>query len=120
MKGGTRVVAFHGAMGSGKTTTIRTLCRYWGVEETVNSPTFSLINEYRIGSTGERVYHFDFYRIADSIEAERLGVTDYFYGGALCLVEWPEKVSSLLPADTVRVYIHEEADGSRSFRIEKQ
>ncbi|MDR3128899.1 MAG: tRNA (adenosine(37)-N6)-threonylcarbamoyltransferase complex ATPase subunit type 1 TsaE [Tannerellaceae bacterium] len=117
MKEGPRVLAFYGEMGSGKTTTIRALCKHWGIEDTVNSPTFSLINEYRIEATGEAVYHFDFYRVADSTEAERLGVTDFFYSGSLCLIEWPEKVSSLLPSDTVSIYIDEEADGSRSFHI---
>ncbi|MDR3137513.1 MAG: tRNA (adenosine(37)-N6)-threonylcarbamoyltransferase complex ATPase subunit type 1 TsaE [Tannerellaceae bacterium] len=116
-KEGRRVVAFYGEMGSGKTTTIGRLCRRWGVEGRVNSPTFSLINTYRIACTGEVVYHFDFYRIKDAEEAERLGVWEYFDSGALCLVEWPERVASLLPVDTVRVYIREEEDGSRRFKI---
>ncbi|MDR2791559.1 MAG: tRNA (adenosine(37)-N6)-threonylcarbamoyltransferase complex ATPase subunit type 1 TsaE [Tannerellaceae bacterium] len=116
-EGRTRVLAFHGGMGAGKTTAIRALCERWGVEDAVNSPTFSLINEYRIAATDEPIYHFDFYRIDAPAEAEALGVTDYFYSGALCLVEWPEKIAPLLPPDTVNIYIEEESDGSRSFHI---
>ncbi|MDR3126987.1 MAG: tRNA (adenosine(37)-N6)-threonylcarbamoyltransferase complex ATPase subunit type 1 TsaE [Tannerellaceae bacterium] len=115
---GRRVVSFYGGMGVGKTTTISRLCRHWGVEDMVNSPTYSLINEYGIGDSGEVVYHFDFYRIKDSMEAVRLGVEEYFESGSLCLVEWGEKVESLLPLETVRVYIEEEADGGRQFRVE--
>ena len=110
------VVAFYGEMGAGKTTLIRALCEHLGVEDDVNSPTFSIVNEYRTGS-GETIYHFDFYRIDKPEEAMDFGVEEYFYGGNRCLVEWPEQIERLLPEETDRVYIRVCADGSREITI---
>ncbi|MDH6306877.1 tRNA threonylcarbamoyladenosine biosynthesis protein TsaE [Parabacteroides sp. PF5-5] len=111
------VFAFHGNMGAGKTTFIKAICEELGVEDVINSPTFAIINEYRSEKNGELIYHFDFYRINKPAEAEDLGVSDYFYSGALCFIEWPEKIDDFLPADVVNVSITEEADGSRSVII---
>jgi tRNA threonylcarbamoyladenosine biosynthesis protein TsaE len=107
------VVAFYGRMGAGKTTFIKAVCEELGVEDVINSPTFAIINEYRNGETGEPVYHFDFYRIRKPGEAQDIGAEDYFYSGALCFIEWPEKIEELLPDDTVRVIITENEDGTR-------
>lgn len=107
------VFAFYGKMGAGKTTFIKALCETLGVADTVNSPTFSIVNEYRSGSTGELIYHFDFYRIKKIEEVYDMGYEDYFYSGARCFIEWPELVEELLPADAVRVDIAEQDDGSR-------
>ncbi len=98
------VVALHGEMGAGKTTLIKALGEALGVKETVNSPTFSLVNEYCDGE-GNPVYHFDFYRLERIEEAYDMGYEEYFYSGNLCLVEWPEKVLILLPPDTLHLYI---------------
>ena len=113
------VFAFYGEMGAGKTTFINALCRALGVESDVtNSPSFAIINEYRSDTTAELVYHFDCYRLEDEREAEDLGAEDYFDCGALCLIEWPERIQNLLPDDTVRVDVTEnEADGSRLLKI---
>ena len=100
-------------MGAGKTTFIKALCEELGVEDPVTSPTFALVNEYRSATTAELIYHFDFYRIKKLEEVYDLGYEDYFYSGALCLIEWPELVENLLPGDAVRVRIDEEPDGSR-------
>ena len=105
--------AFYGKMGAGKTTFIKALCEALGVEDPVTSPTFALVNEYRSATTGELIYHFDFYRIKKLEEVYDMGYEDYFYSGALCFIEWPELVEDLLPGDAVRVDIVEEADGSR-------
>lgn len=107
------VFAFYGKMGAGKTTFISALCRALGVEDTVTSPTFSIVNEYRAETTGELIYHFDFYRIKKLDEVYDLGYEDYFYSGAVCLIEWPELIEELLPADAVSVHIEELPDGSR-------
>lgn len=107
------VFAFYGKMGAGKTTFISALCRALGVEDTVTSPTFSIVNEYRADSTGELIYHFDFYRIKKLDEVYDLGYEDYFYSGAVCLIEWPELIEELLPTDAVSVHIEELPDGSR-------
>ncbi len=103
-KGPANVVAFYGSMGAGKTTFITALCEALGVEDVVNSPTFTLVNEYR-DSAGEPVYHFDFYRINRIAEALDIGIYEYFDSGALCLVEWPEMIEELLPDDTLKVQI---------------
>lgn len=107
------VVAFYGKMGAGKTTFIKAVCEELGVADVVNSPTFSIVNEYRAEETGELVYHFDFYRLEKVEEACDLGFEDYFYSGAVCLIEWPELIEELLPADAVRVSVEELPDGSR-------
>lgn len=99
-----RVVAIHGHMGAGKTTLIKALCRAIGVRDTVVSPTFALINEYR-DDRGQPVFHFDCYRLEGPDDACRLGCEDYFYSGALCLIEWPEKIAALLPPQTLHLYI---------------
>lgn len=111
--GDNTVFAFYGKMGAGKTTFIKALCAELGVEDEVNSPTFAIINEYRSTTTAELIYHFDFYRIKKLDEVYDLGYEDYFYCGAICLIEWPELIEELLPSDTVRVKIEEQPDGSR-------
>ena len=111
------VFAFHGQMGAGKTTFIKAICEELGVEDVINSPTFAIINEYRSETTGELIYHFDFYRISKLSEAEDIGTEDYFYSGALCFIEWPEKIEDLLPGDVVEVTIKENPDGTRTVEI---
>ena len=111
------VFAFHGQMGAGKTTFIKAICEELGVEDVINSPTFAIINEYGSETTGELIYHFDFYRINKLSEAEDIGTEDYFYSGALCFIEWPEKIEDLLPGDVVEVTIKENPDGTRTVEI---
>jgi tRNA threonylcarbamoyladenosine biosynthesis protein TsaE len=105
-------------MGAGKTTFIRAICEELGVEESVNSPTFAIVNEYRSGE-GDPIYHFDFYRINKEEEAYDFGYEDYFYSGELCFVEWPEKIENLLPEDAVTVSITEQPDGTREVAVGK-
>ena len=112
--GDNTVFAFYGKMGAGKTTFIKALCEELGVTDPVNSPSFAIVNEYRSDTTGELIYHFDFYRIKKIDEVYDLGYEDYFYCGALCFIEWPELIEELLPGDTVRVTIEENPDGSRN------
>ena len=108
------VFAFNGQMGAGKTTFIKALCEALGVSETVTSPTFAIVNEYRSDETGELIYHFDFYRIKKLEEAYDMGCEDYFYSGAVCLIEWPELVEDLLPGNTVWVDIKVNDDKTRT------
>lgn len=110
------IFAFYGQMGSGKTTFIRALCEALGVTESVNSPTFAIVNEYLSG-TGNPIYHFDFYRIKSLQEALDIGLEDYLYSGHLCLIEWPKYIEKLLPEETVKVAIEEQEDGSRIVKM---
>ncbi|HHT35026.1 MAG: tRNA (adenosine(37)-N6)-threonylcarbamoyltransferase complex ATPase subunit type 1 TsaE [Proteiniphilum sp.] len=109
---GQRVFAFYGAMGAGKTTFIKALCKELGVKETVASPTFAIINEYR-DREGASLFHFDFYRIRKLEEAFDFGYEDYFYSGSRCFIEWPELVEEVLPGETLRISIREMDDGAR-------
>ena len=110
------VVAFRGGMGAGKTTLIREIVAARGSADTVTSPTFAIVNQYKAGK--ERIHHFDFYRIDDQREAYDFGYEEYFYSGDLCLVEWPEKIEQLLPENTMNVRITADSDTARTFEID--
>lgn len=107
-----RLLAFYGAMGAGKTTFTVALCKALGVQDSVCSPTFTIVNEYETAD-GEPMYHFDFYRIRNNAEAMDIGIEDYFYSGCLCIMEWPENVEDLLPEETLRITITVRPDQSR-------
>lgn len=110
---GREQLAFYAPMGAGKTTFTVALCKALGVEDSVCSPTFTIINEYRTAS-GEPLFHFDFYRIKNNAEAMDIGVDDYFYSGCRCIMEWPENIEDLLPEDTLKIRIEVNPDGSRT------
>lgn len=115
-----KLIAFYAPMGAGKTTFTTALCRELGVrEDTVSSPTFAIVNEYRIPS-GESVYHFDFYRIEKAEEALDIGLFDYLDSGSLCLMEWPENIEELLPEDCLKVHIEVLPDLSRKISWEER
>ncbi|WP_295672935.1 tRNA (adenosine(37)-N6)-threonylcarbamoyltransferase complex ATPase subunit type 1 TsaE [uncultured Mucilaginibacter sp.] len=112
-----RIFLFYGDMGAGKTTLIKALCESLGTAEPVTSPTFSIVNEYE-GYT-ERIYHFDFYRLKNETEALDMGYEEYFYSGAYCFIEWPEKIPNLLPDHYVSIKITVNGDDLREINIEK-
>ncbi len=109
---GQRVFAFYGQMGSGKTTFIRAICSELGVTDTVTSPTFTLINEYK-RPNNLPVFHFDFYRITKITEVLDFGIEEYFDSSSPCFMEWPELIEPLLPPATLRLSITVLDDGSR-------
>ena len=100
-----KVFAFYGKMGAGKTTFIKAVCEELGVDDAITSPTFAIVNEYQSATTGDSIYHFDFYRIKKLEEVYDMGYEDYFYSGSLCFLEWPELIDDLLPEDATKVTI---------------
>ena len=112
-KGDSRIIAFYGSMGAGKTTFITALCKVLGVEDMVSSPTFTIANEY-LTASGGYVYHFDFYRINRLSEAMDIGLFEYFDSDGLCLIEWPEMIEELLPEDTLKVQILIDDEATRT------
>ena len=108
-----KVFAFYGKMGAGKTTFIKAICEELGVEDVITSPTFAIVNEYQSSTTGDSIFHFDFYRIKKLEEVYDMGYEDYFYGGSLCFLEWPELIDELLPEDAKKVTIEETENGGR-------
>lgn len=99
-----KLIIFDGMMGSGKTTLIKYICQALGVLDLVNSPTYSLVNEYKT-LNNQIIYHFDFYRINNLEEAFDMGAEEYFYSGNLCLIEWPDKIMDLLPDRILKISI---------------
>ena len=110
------VFAFNGKMGAGKTTFIKAICETMGVKETVNSPTFSIVNEYE-AADGRIIYHFDCYRINKIQEALDLGAEEYLYSENLCFIEWSENIAPILPDTVVNVDIEELENGKRNVTI---
>lgn len=110
------IFAFYGKMGSGKTTFIKSICEELGVEDSINSPTFAIVNEYE-DKEKRTIYHFDFYRIKSVEEVYNMGYEEYIYSDAICFMEWPELIEELLPEGCIKVYINENTDGSRTIRV---
>lgn len=111
-----RVVAFYAKMGVGKTTFIKELCKVLKVVDPINSPTFAIVNEYNT-KEDKILYHFDFYRIDNVMEAVDFGAEEYFYSGHNCLIEWPELVEEILPEDCLKIKIELLDDDSRQITI---
>jgi tRNA threonylcarbamoyladenosine biosynthesis protein TsaE len=98
------VWVFKGELGAGKTTLIKEIAEQLGVVDPVTSPTFSIVNEYE-NKGGDKIFHFDFYRIEDAMEAWEIGLDEYFYSGNYCFVEWAEKVPEFIPDEFAFVEI---------------
>lgn len=116
LEGHIRVIAFHGAMGAGKTTLCAALARKLGSEDAASSPSFSIIQEYALPG-GKHMYHMDWYRLTDVQEAVDAGVEAALDSGSLCLVEWPEKAAELLPPETLHVQLEAGEDQSRVLKV---
>ncbi|MCK6617660.1 MAG: tRNA (adenosine(37)-N6)-threonylcarbamoyltransferase complex ATPase subunit type 1 TsaE [Cyclobacteriaceae bacterium] len=114
--GHTRVVAVYGEMGAGKTTFIKAVGKVLGVISVMSSPTFSIVNEYEL-KDGKRFLHFDFYRIASEAEAAEIGIEEYFDSGDYCFIEWPDRITSLLPDSYVNIIITMQPDNQRQLEI---
>ena len=112
-----RIFAFYGEMGAGKTTLIKAICRELHVTDVTSSPSFGLIYEYKTSSSNS-VYHFDFYRIEHLEEAYDIGYEEYIDSGQYCFIEWPDKVASLLPPETVDVHLKIVGNDERTIEVE--
>ena len=110
--------AFEGTFGSGKTSLIKEICTHLGVTDNVNSPSFSIVNEYALPN-GDPVYHFDFYRMMCEEEALHIGVDDYFFSGYICLLEWPVRIRSLIPERHITIEITGDSTINRTYLISK-
>ena len=110
-----KTVLFYGAMGVGKTTLIKAIVKALGSTDTVNSPTFSIVNEYKADDT--RIYHFDLYRLQDIEEAYNIGIEDYLYSDSYCLIEWPETIETLLPDHTNSIVLEENDNKLRILKL---
>ena len=111
-----KVILFHGEMGVGKTTLIKQLCKTLGVTGATSSPTFSLVNEYETNNN-QLVYHFDFYRLNNEVEALDMGIDDYLYSSNWCFIEWAEKIPNMIPEVHSVITISLLADGKRSLTL---
>ena len=99
-------------MGAGKTLVAKGIAKGLGIAEEVTSPTYAYVNAY-----GDRLFHFDCYRVGDEEQAFRLGFADYFEAGGICLVEWSENIAGLLPANCKRVEIVKRGETDREIRF---
>jgi tRNA threonylcarbamoyladenosine biosynthesis protein TsaE len=111
-----KVILFHGQMGVGKTTLIKALALTLGVNDPTSSPTFSLVNEYKI-TTNNFVFHFDVYRLQSETEALDMGIDEYFYSGNWCFIEWADKIPNLIPKDHSTIHLSLTVDGKRHLRL---
>jgi tRNA threonylcarbamoyladenosine biosynthesis protein TsaE len=111
-----RIIAFYGSLGAGKTTLIKVLCKLLGTTDMVDSPSFTIVNEY-LSSAGNPLYHIDLYRIIKPEEVYDLGIEEYLSSGEYCFIEWPDIIEEMLPQDSVKVRITAEKDEERTFDI---
>lgn len=112
-----KIIALRGSMGAGKTTFIRYLAKAMGIEDMVSSPTYGYVNEYESSFYG-KVYHFDLYRLDTIYQAYDIGIEEYIYSESVCIIEWPEIISDLLPDETLWVEIEVSEEGNRLFRFD--
>ena len=103
-----------GELGTGKTVFAKGFAKGLGITEPVNSPTFTILQEYKGGRLP--LYHFDVYRIGSPEEMDELGYEDYFYGDGVCLVEWASRISEVLPADTIYIKLEKDLEKGLSYR----
>ena len=109
------IVVLSGDLGSGKTKFVQGILKHFGLENEISSPTFTIVNEY--DANNQKIYHFDLYRLESMDEAFDIGVEDYFDSGAVCLLEWPERIEDILPEDTVKINIKVNDDDSRTLTL---
>ena len=118
LAGREKIWVFQGQMGAGKTTLVKALSKSLGVQDEVSSPTFGIVNEYGTAA-GQKIYHFDFYRMDDPMEALDIGIEEYFYSGSLCWIEWAEKIAQFLPDEFLLIKIEITSENSRTIHLQQ-
>jgi tRNA threonylcarbamoyladenosine biosynthesis protein TsaE len=113
---GSRIFAFYGSMGAGKTTIIKAICKSLGATGLISSPTFTIINEYRRKSDSA-LYHIDLYRIKKAVELYDIGIEEYLSGNSYCFIEWPGMVEDMMPDGSIRVDITVGDNEQRILRV---
>ena len=113
-----KTLLFYGEMGTGKTTLISAIVKEMGGTDSASSPTFSIVNEYKV--TDDTVYHFDFYRLKNQYEALDMGIEDYFCSGSWNFIEWPEKIVDLLPENVTVLELSLAEDGGRILKLSEK
>ncbi|MBE5871879.1 MAG: tRNA (adenosine(37)-N6)-threonylcarbamoyltransferase complex ATPase subunit type 1 TsaE [Lachnospiraceae bacterium] len=108
------VFALTGDLGVGKTVFTKGVAKGLGIEEQVNSPTFTILQVYNSGRLP--FYHFDVYRIGDVSEMDEIGYEDYFFGDGVCFVEWAELIEEILPQETIRICIEKDLEKGFDYR----
>ena len=111
-----KIILFNGEMGVGKTTLIKEICINLGVSDTISSPTFSLVNEYKINNN-QSIYHFDVYRLKNETEALDMGIDEYLYSNDWCFIEWSEKIINLIPDEHSIINIELLKNGNRKLTL---
>lgn len=112
------VVCLKGSLGAGKTHFVKGMAEGLGIaQEEVHSPTYTLIHEY---AGDPPLYHFDCYRMESPKEALEIGAEEYFYGDGICVIEWPERIESLIPPDAFWIFIEAPDKKTRKFVIRKK
>ncbi|MBR6093769.1 MAG: tRNA (adenosine(37)-N6)-threonylcarbamoyltransferase complex ATPase subunit type 1 TsaE [Lachnospiraceae bacterium] len=109
-----QVYALLGDLGVGKTVLIQGVAKGLGIEEPVNSPTFTIVQVYESGRLP--FYHFDVYRIGDIEEMDEIGYEDYFYGNGVCFVEWANLVEEIMPKETIKITIEKDLTKGFDYR----
>lgn len=112
-----KIFTFSGELGAGKTTLITTICKELGVQESVSSPTYSIIQEYELPGSSV-IYHLDLYRLKNVQEAIDAGVEDCLLSGELCFVEWPEIALAIFPEEIVHVTLQAISSGKRKLVVQ--
>lgn len=109
-----QIICLDGDLGVGKTVFTQGFAKGLGIEESVNSPTFTIVQVYDEGYIP--LYHFDVYRIGDPEEMYEIGYEEYFFGEGVCLIEWSKLIEELIPEEAVRVIIEKNLDKGLDYR----
>lgn len=110
-----KIIFLYGNMGVGKTTLIKSLVKHLGSKDNVNSPTFSIVNEYM--AIDDVIYHFDLYRVKDIEEVYNFGIEDYLYSNKWSLIEWPELIEQIAPKCFDKISIELNDDNTRTLEL---